>query len=430
MMPIQARAVYIKREAYEDPRAMERVDRMLPFIHCESEPVVIDDEGWYRLVLDGGLNSLPRHGRNADTIEPIVIFNAFLYDHTPEERDRRREKFPKLFRTPGTNDPYSGYGGWEWRKSGADEYRRTTGLVCQPAYAIHSIWGCHFRCSYCDLGGVANVYVNLDDWIDRIRAGLGNLNNAPDQTLFQWDNGADVVCWEPEYGATRLLVDLFARTPGKHLELYVGKSDHVDYLLDYDHRGHTVCCWSIAAETQCRDLEKRTASLEDRLRAARRCEDAGYPVRMRLSPMVPIAGWQDEIPHMLRRIFEETSPEMLTIEPLRFYTYDQLVRDFAPGVLDAEFVDAMRDLPDDTGDWHRREFPDELRQRMFALVLDEVARLSPATPVAFCREKRTMWDALQSDLARMGQHPDDYVCNCGPRSVGPDARLLPTVAPV
>lgn len=133
---------------------------------------------------------------------------------------------------------------------------------------------------------------------------------------------------------------------------------------------------------------------------------------------------------MIRRIFEETTPEMLTVEPLRFYAYDQLINDFAPGALDAEFVEAMRNVPDDTGNWHRTQFPDELRQRMFALVLDETARVSPNTPVAFCREKRTTWDAFQGDLARMAQHPDDYVCNCGPRSVGPDARLQPTVAPV
>ena len=68
---------------------------------------------------------------------------------------------------------------------------------------------------------------------------------APNQTLFQWDNGTDPVCWEPEYGGTRLLVELFARQPDKYLELYVGKSDHVDYFLDYDHRGHTICCWSL-----------------------------------------------------------------------------------------------------------------------------------------------------------------------------------------
>lgn len=416
MLPVRARAVYIKREAYEDARAMARVRRMLPFVSSPVEPGVLDDAAWRRLVVCERLNAMPRHGTRADSVEPIVVFNQFLYLHGPEERKRRRESFPELFH--GQHLHYSGYGGWDWRKSGDEEYRRTTGLVCQPAYAIHSFWGCHFRCAYCNLGNVANVYVNLEDWIEHLKEGLANLENSPSQVLFQWDNGTDAVCWEPEYGGTKLLVELFAGLPGKYLELYVGKSDHVDYLLEYDHRGHTVCCWSLGTETQCRELERRTASMEARLKAARKCQEAGYPVRIRLSPMAPLVGWEHETRHMIRRMFEEIRPEVVTIEPLRFCTYEQLCSDFFPGVLDPEFVAAMRDLPEDADDWHKQEFPDDLRLRMYRVVLDETARLSPRTPVALCREQRRIWDTLKSDFDRMGQHPDNYVCNCGPTSAG------------
>ena len=81
---------------------------------------------------------------------------------------------------------------------------------------------------------MANVYVNLEDWIDHIRRGLANQEKSPAQVLFQWDNGTDISCWEPEYGGTKLLVELFAREPDKYVELYVGKSDNVEYLLDYE----------------------------------------------------------------------------------------------------------------------------------------------------------------------------------------------------
>ena len=43
-------------------------------------------------------------------------------------------------------------------------------------------------------------------------------------------------------------------------QLYVGKSSHVDYFLDHDHRGHTTCCWSLSTETQWREAEPGTAS--------------------------------------------------------------------------------------------------------------------------------------------------------------------------
>ena len=41
MDPIAARAVYIKKEASEDPRSMARIDRVLPFVDCATRPTVI-----------------------------------------------------------------------------------------------------------------------------------------------------------------------------------------------------------------------------------------------------------------------------------------------------------------------------------------------------------------------------------------------------
>ncbi|OPZ29886.1 MAG: Spore photoproduct lyase [Lentisphaerae bacterium ADurb.BinA184] len=405
MMPIRARGVYIKREAFEDPRSMARVNRMLPFIRCETAPQVIDDAGLHQVVIAERLNHLPRHGRQGAEVRPVVIFNQFLYGHTPAERAERERKYPELFRSWLLM--YAGYGGWDWRRSGDEEYRRTTGLVCQPAYAIHSFWGCHFRCAYCNLGHVANAYVNLEDWIAHLAAGLASPQNSPSQRLFQWDNGTDVVCWEPEYGGTRLLVELFATRPDQWLELYVGKSDNVDYLLDYDHKGHTVCCWSLGTEPQCRQCEPGTAGMEARLASARKCQQAGYTVRIRLSPM---------------------TPDVVTMEPLRFCTHERLVRDFEPGLLDPEFMQAMADIPADAEEWQKSEFPDALRVAMYRVVLDEVARISPRTPVALCREKRRVWDTLAEDLRRMGQSPDDFVCNCGPESAGDDWRLRAATA--
>jgi len=421
MTPIVARAVYIKAEARDDPRSMARIERMLPFVRCQRPPEIVDDEALHQVVIDNRLNTLPRHGMRGDDIQPVVIFNQFLYHHGPERRAARRRRYPELFTT--WHGVYGGYNGWDWRPSGDAEYRRTTGLVCQPAYAMHSVWGCPFRCAYCELGHVANIYVNLEDWVAHIRQGLGNLANSPRQRLFQWDNGTDAVCWEPEYGGAKMLIELFADQTDKYLELYVGKSDNVDVMLDCDHRGHTVCCWSLSTEAQCRLAEGGTADMEARLASARTCLQAGYTVRIRLSPMVPLVGWAEDIRHMIARMFDEITPDLVTVEPLRFCTHEMLLRDFPADSMDPAFMQAMATMPADADDWTTSQFPDACRIRMYRVVLDEIARRRPRTPVAFCREKRRVWDVLARDMNRMGQSPDDYVCNCGPFSAGPDRRL-------
>ena len=85
--------------------------------------------------------------------------------------------------------------------------------------------------------------------------------------------------------------------------------------------------------------------MEDRIAAARKCQEAGYKVRFRLSPMVPVVGWQDGIRHMIARLFDETTPDLITMEPLRFCTHDTLLTDFPPDSIDREFMKAMAGIP-------------------------------------------------------------------------------------
>ena len=410
MLPVKARALYIKKEASEDPRSMARVERMLPFISHTGEMKVLDDAAWRDVVVNE-LNCT-RHGRDAESVEPVVIFNQFLYHHTEEERKRREELYPELFR--GKIQHYSGYSGFDWRNISEAQHRDTMNFVCQPAYALHTFWGCHFRCAYCGLGNVANINVNLEDFCDYVRESFHHIDKQPGQKLFQWDNGTDVVCWEPEYGGTKMLVELFAAEKDKYLKLYVGKSDLVDFMLDFDHKGHTSCCWSLSTEKQAQLIELRTAGMEQRLAAARKCEEAGYPIRIRFSPMAPLVGWEEDTRHMIRRMFEEIQPEVLTIEPLRFQSYRQLADDYEPDIFDPEYVEAMKGREKLSEEWEKTQFPKELRGRMYRVVLDEVERVSPHTPVGFCRERKIIWDDFKADFDRMGFSTAKPVCACNP----------------
>jgi hypothetical protein len=66
---------------------------------------------------------------------------------------------------------------------------------------------------------------------------------------------------------------------------------------------------------------------------------------------------------------------------------------------------------------HGAEVPEEFARTIYEFIFAELDRVSPRTVVAFCRERRTLWEHFAEPLARRGQHPDDYVCNCGPYSV-------------
>lgn len=412
MLPIQASKLLIVDGVEDDPLMKARADRLRTGVLTDDVRTV-DDDALNEIVKDG-LTSRPRNGMNAD-FESIVIFNRFRFDDSDEERQRRIEQYPAL-----NNLKYNGYGGYDWRESGTADYRKKTGSVCQPAWQIHTITGCHFRCAYCGLSRCQNIMLNMEDYVSRLD---GWIEKCPKQTLFQWDNVTDSVCFEPESGAAKLLIDYFAQQPGRALELYVGKSDHVDFLLDYDHRGHTVCCWSLGGQTQCTQFEHRSAPLAARIEAMRKCQEAGYPVRVRFSPIIPVKNWRDENREMIELLFEQVEPDVVTIETIRFLTYDAMCQSFDMSLLDEEFVAAMKSVSGEDVEFGCH-VPDEFRLKVYDLILAELDRCGPSTPVAFCREQRTTWERYAEQLAKNGQHPDRYLCNCGPYSAPATAGRL------
>jgi hypothetical protein len=195
----------------------------------------------------------------------------------------------------------------------------------------------------------------------------------------------------------------------------VGKCGHVDFLLDYGHRGHTVCCWSLSGPTQSRRFEHRSAPMEARIEAMRKCQEAGYPVRVRFSPIIPVRNWRDENREMIQRLCRDVAPDVVTIETIRFLDYEAMCRDFDLALLDEEFLRVMREAQ---GQPHGQgcEVPDDYRKHVYRFIFDELADAGCEAPVAFCREKRGMWVHFADDFARYGQHPDRYICNCGPYS--------------
>ena len=400
MLPLVASKLLLVDGVEADPAMRARVERLRTGV-VTDDVCRVNDESLSIIVRDE-LATTPNHGMAAD-FAPIVIFNRFRFEDPGQPH--RVQAFPALNRLK-----LNGYGGFDWRDSGSPAWRASTGLVCQPAFQLHSIVGCHFRCAYCSLSWFLNVMMNMEEFVARLDA---EIEQCPRQTLFQYDNFTDTVCFEPEHGGSKLLVDYFARKPGMALELYAGKSDHVDWMLDYDHRGHTVCCWSVSAATQSRRFEYRSAPMEARIEAMRKCQQAGYAVRVRFSPILPVRNWRDENREMIRLLFSRVKPDVVTIETIRFLTYEAMARDFDLALLDDDFVQAMRDAqgkPFAQG----CEVPDDWRRMVYRFFFDELAAAGCEAPVAFCREKRDLWDAFAPDFARYGQHPDSYICNCGP----------------
>jgi hypothetical protein len=381
MLDIPARTVYVDGEVRRRPNCRARLERLLPHVRC-GDIRNLDAEAYEALW------RMPkrRHGKDDFGDEAVVAFTAF--------DEGRRD--------------------WYYHLRRDDQDYRTTGAYCQRGIELNIVDGCVFRCAYCGFG--RRIIFSLD--VEAFMQGLdGVFAGAPGQTLYKYSNMTDLPPFEPEYGAVRPMVERFARDPRRYLMLFT-KSDAVEFLLDLDHGGHTIISWSLTLETASRAFDKRTATLGERLSAMRKAEAAGYRVRARLSPIVPVRGWREEYASLLERLFSAARPDIVTLELLGWMDYEDLVRILPPDLLDPAMLEAARAAADALRGDRSGPFPESTHQEIYRFCVETVRRLSPRTPVAVCHGTPETWEALGP---LMGMTPDRYICNCGPTSAPGDA---------
>jgi len=227
---LSPRAVVVTESVEADSRSLARAERMIAAMRPGEVLRHVDDARLDALVAERGWARGARWGEQPEPRDPDVVFTTFREHLSPEEKQARLEKHPHL-----KTNLLHGHNAWLYRGDGLPEWRKNRNTVCQPAWQLHTVSGCPFRCAYCGLGNVINVRANIEDVIDYTEREIARLN--PPQTIWKWDNQTDINCFEPEYDAVRPLVEAFAGQREHYLLLYTGKSDNVDFMLDDDHQG-------------------------------------------------------------------------------------------------------------------------------------------------------------------------------------------------
>ncbi|MEW6357153.1 MAG: spore photoproduct lyase family protein [Planctomycetota bacterium] len=422
---VKPEKVYVTEDVYKNSRAAACVERMMTAVEgAKAERISYDD---LNQIAPQRWKHVPRWGATKEPRDPDLVMTTakFLSD---EEAKKFRERYPNL----GVRDLW-GFNTKAWRKDGEDDFRRRTkGCICQSAWQLHSISGCPFRCGYCSCGGVNRIFVNMEEYVAHLDevCDLG-----PFQRIYKWDNATDVTCFEPEWGASKLMVEYFADKPDKYLEIYAGKSDNSDDLLSLNHKGKTIIQWSLGARTQSTVIEKETAPWDKRVEAARKCQEAGYIVRFRFSPIVPVKNWQEENAELIECIFANTKPDVISLCAFGWMSVGDAKACIDFSLLDPEYVAAMeasapfiaaRGFTAGGG----RPIPHDARAYMFKFLIDEIRKHSKTIPIALCLETVEMWALFQRELG-MPVNPEKkagYYCNCGPMCT-PEHRFSKGVEP-
>ncbi|KKM09887.1 Spore photoproduct lyase [Clostridiales bacterium PH28_bin88] len=201
------------------------------------------------------------------------------------------------------------------RQQGFREAKRTlvvgvrrgrTFQTCRPSahFQIPIATSCPGMCEYCylmtNLGQkpYLRVYVNIDEILDTAAKYIKE--RLPEQTVFEGSATSDPVPVEPYTGSLARIISFFAGQEAARFR-FVTKFTEVDSLLGLEHRGHTRFRFSVNAEEVIVEHEHGTPGLDDRLEAAGKVAQAGYPLGFLVAPVLAGNGWRQEY----QRLFEK-----------------------------------------------------------------------------------------------------------------------------
>ena len=271
--------------------------------------------------------------------------------------------------------------------------------------------GCFYQCDWCYLKltyRAAFPFIAIKTGYNKIKRQLGKrLEKSQTPIIFNSGEMADSLALDHLTRAGREFIPWFGRSGNGYLFMLT-KSDNVDDILDLDHNGHTIVAWSMNNAAVSRKYEIGAPTFRRRLAAARKVQEAGYPLRIRLDPIVPCEGWQYAYAETIKEIFSSVSPERITLGTLRFEKgfYNMRNTIFTTGHELPNLMEEMTPMFTPKmfpGNKHPKagkySFSESKRSEIFRFAIGEIRKYSDCR-IALCKESENVWSELGLDLSR------------------------------
>ncbi len=281
------------------------------------------------------------------------------------------------------------------------------GLTCCNYFVLTLGLQCPLNCSYCYLQSYLNnpvltVYSNIDQALHELEL------FAEEQSHYKLRIGTgetiDSLALDPLTLHSRDLISFFQKVPQWRLELKT-KSAYVDQFLDLPHKNNIIVSWSLNPQHIIEKEEKDTASLEERLSAARKCRDQGHLIAFHLDPLIYHPEWKKNYTQLVESISQYFKPHEIlniTLGALRFQPEQRHIMRERWGL--NSYVTRAEMFRSEDGKFR---YDQEVRQEMFQWVLNQF-RSKGSWNVFLCMETKESWMGTWNSLPKSIEGLEDY----------------------
>jgi len=196
------------------------------------------------------------------------------------------------------------------------------GIGGQHNYYFSHMMNCIYDCRYCFLQGMYSssnyvVFTNYDQFFDDI---IATSRQHPDEASWFFSGyDCDSLALEPVTEFMQQCLDLFeslcnqndqSKRAGAHLEIRT-KSTQIRSLLKRQALSNCVVAYSLSPQAIVESLEHKTPSLEKRIDALYRLQQAGWPIGLRFDPLIAAENFQPLYREMFDQVFSRLDCDLI-----------------------------------------------------------------------------------------------------------------------
>jgi len=278
------------------------------------------------------------------------------------------------------------------------------GAICPAFYKLVPSTNCVYDCEYCFLQSTYRacrpfVCAYVIDF-QRLAGELyKKLKSHSRPVILNAGEMSDPLACDV-LGNVPRLVKLFSQLDNMRV-LFLTKSgyEEVRPLLGLWHAGNTVLAWSINCPEMIETHEHGSARLEDRLRAARAAQDAGYEVRLRLDPILAFPGWQDAYEKTIEQVYSHgVQPARITMGTFRMLTP-------LKHIIAKRFPDTTLLTQPLEKNGKRLRYKQQTRVSLYRHAIAAIRKHDKSVPIALCKESPELHRVFKGQI-------DKKQCNC------------------
>ncbi|MFO0793041.1 MAG: hypothetical protein U0586_03155 [Candidatus Brocadiaceae bacterium] len=268
-----------------------------------------------------------------------------------------------------------------------DFYKRcpcSKGSVFCGYFVVNLGSGCPYECAYCVLQDYINspgiiLPANIGDYFTAFK-GLGRNIRCGSCEL------TDSLAFDHITGYTPEIVNFFRHYPKTMYELKT-KSDNIGMLTSVPGARNIIVSWSVNPQKIVETVEHFTASLVQRLQAAKTCTACGYRVAFHFDPIIYYQGWETDYEALVNMVFDTVDGKdvaWISLGALRMTPrLKKIIENRFPDntILDEEFF---------VGHDGKLRYPEAIRISLYKNMTSWIRKRCRDVPLYLCMEERSM----------------------------------------